>query len=185
MNGSIRWLVMVALAVLVGCQNAPRRFDNDPLMGGGATSGVSPRRSADTGLVKDEVPPPPPPSTTTSPAALTSGAIHANEDRRTPGVGVRLHGPRSPEIRPVTTGPVSEPIATVSGSYERLQQELKTRGVTWQQLRVVEGDLWHFMCAIPDPQNANLLHNFEVRAVGPHGLAAIRAALDKIDRERR
>ena len=73
------------------------------------------------------------------------------------------------------------------GSYEDLQQQLKARGVVWQQLRLVDPqrDEWDFICAIPNPQQNNLRRNYTTRAVGPSGLAAIRAVLEEIDRDRR
>jgi hypothetical protein len=42
-----------------------------------------------------------------------------------------------------------------------------------------------FICAIPNPQQNNLRRNYTTRAVGLFGLAAMRAVLEEIDRDRR
>jgi hypothetical protein len=46
-------------------------------------------------------------------------------------------------------------------------------------------DEWDFICAIPNPQRNNLRRNCTTRAVGLFGLAAMRAVLEEIDRDRR
>jgi hypothetical protein len=67
-------------------------------------------------------------------------------------------------------------------SFEQLQQMLQARGVVWQQLKTtVERGEWLFACAIPDPNTTGVQRHYEARAVGPLGLAAIRAVLKDID----
>ena len=45
----------------------------------------------------------------------------------------------------------------------------------------VERGEWFFACAIPDPNTTGVQRHYEARAVGPLGLAAIRAVLNDID----
>jgi hypothetical protein len=66
--------------------------------------------------------------------------------------------------------------------FEQLQGMLAARGVTWQRLELVEGDLWKFSCAIPKRDNPSIRSNFEVQATGPGGLAAMRAVIAEIDK---
>jgi hypothetical protein len=71
-----------------------------------------------------------------------------------------------------------------SEEYRQLQAQLQARGVTWQRLETwgENGD-WKFSCSIPNRQNPNIRRNYEAIAHGD--LAAVRAALEQIDRERR
>jgi hypothetical protein len=71
-------------------------------------------------------------------------------------------------------------------SYEQLQAQLDARGVTMRRLETVgdQGE-WRFICAVPQPGSPNTRRTYEGRAVGGHGLTAIRAVLEQIDRERR
>jgi hypothetical protein len=72
------------------------------------------------------------------------------------------------------------------GSFEQLQQLLAARGVTWQQLKSgTARDEWLFVCTIPNPRDKNLERQYEAKAVGPFGLAAIRAAIKAIDDDAR
>ncbi|MFO0878977.1 MAG: hypothetical protein U0840_16665 [Gemmataceae bacterium] len=187
------------MATLVGCQGATsgRRLDNDPYFGG---SGERPPPGALTSNPKSgEVPPVPPAQSSTSPAALTQGSIDQG-DRRTQADGVVLRGPRGkdgndarppappPDPNTGTTTPLSgtanaSPAGAGPESYEALQKRLQARGVVWQQLKMVDRDEWQFNCAIPNPNQPNVRRNYEVRAAGPNGLAAIRMALEKIDQE--
>jgi hypothetical protein len=61
---------------------------------------------------------------------------------------------------------------------------LVSRGVTMQKLETI-GDRgeWKFSCAIPNRQIPNLRRNYEAQAVGPYGLAAMRAVIGRIDLE--
>lgn len=200
MSGAWRFLTsttfrVLALAMLaggLGCQGgAPKTQDSDPLLGGTplprTSSGAVPTRRDSSAQVRGEVPPIPPANSTRSPAALTLGEVAPSGDRRTPATGVTLHGPRAREGK--ESGSTTAPSASTSnpalGSYESVQEQLRARGVVWQQLRQVENEEWHFICAIPDPRQGNLRRNYEARAVGRHGLAAIQAVLEEIDRDQR
>jgi hypothetical protein len=66
-----------------------------------------------------------------------------------------------------------------------LQQALRSRGVTWQQLKMLKHDEWEFRCAIPDPQQRNLQDSFTARAPGANGVAAMRLVLEQIDHKYR
>lgn len=193
-------LVGLLLAFAPGCQNGRRMSNNDPYFGG---NGDRPPPAGLTSAPRTgEVPPIPPANSTTSPAALTQGSIEPT-DRRTPADGVVLRGPRgkdSRDSRPPappaetpgaqgTTTPIggtanASPISAVD-SYEALQQKLLARGVVWQQLKMVDRDEWQFNCAIPNPNQPNVRRNYEARAAGANGTAAIRLVLEKIDQETR
>jgi hypothetical protein len=183
MSGSIRLpLAMLALAALAGCQTG-RRYEHDPLMGGGPAVArqPAPSRQPDAGLARGDVPPVPPANSATSPAALTNGAVAAG-DRRAPGEVV-VHGPRPKDSR--AAAPATEArAAPPAGDYEALQQQLQSRGVVWQQLRMVEQGRWDFLCAIPDPRQPNVRRNYEARARAS-AVEAMREVLEEIDNERR
>jgi hypothetical protein len=191
-------LALALLAGLAGCHGPPRPLDNDPLLGGSpiprAPAGSLPTTPRPQDAVsRGDVPPVPPAETATSPAALTNGAIAPSGDRR--ALAVTLGGPRTPEGRAArpdapdfgTTVPAAATAAPqAAGSFEALQQQLRARGVVWQQLKMVGPDEWEFICAIPaDAQHPSLRDNYQARAVGPFGLAAMRLVLDQIDQGRR
>jgi hypothetical protein len=73
-------------------------------------------------------------------------------------------------------------------SYEAAQKALADRGVSWQRLETV-GDLaggqaeWKFSCSIPDKKNPGIHQRVETRAPGEHGVAAMRLAVQEIDKE--
>jgi hypothetical protein len=94
-----------------------------------------------------------------------------------------------PRLAPVAA---TAPAVTLAGgtsahdAYAQAQEMLRARGVTWQRLETWgEGGEWKFSCSIPNPQNPSIRRNYEYRAPGEYGLAAIRAVLEQIDRERR
>jgi hypothetical protein len=189
-----RWSVL-GLLVLAGCAGSPVARELDPLIGGAPL----PREPAATrpvrGDARAELPPLPPALSPTSPAALTTGATGAGLDRRATETNVTLGSPRAAERAGVRASTVTAPSrgvtpaaavvpASPEPSYEQLQQQLRARGVVWQQLRSGESDEWHFICAVPHPEQPRLRRNYEARAAGPNGLAAIRAALAEIDRDR-
>ncbi|MFO0926610.1 MAG: hypothetical protein U0736_06160 [Gemmataceae bacterium] len=206
-------VVLAGLLGMSGCQGTPVARENDPLVGGSpiptrpAGRLAGPERPVDPLLASgpaEPAPLPQPATTPPSPAALASGTSTPG-DLRTAASEVNLKAPRPTDARLVPVDPLpagttltptaatatTTTAATPTGggsdtgdSYERLQRQLLARGVVWQQLKNVERDEWHFICAIPDPQQPNVRRNYEARAAGPLGLAAIRAAIDEIDRER-
>jgi hypothetical protein len=184
---------MATLVCLGGCMSGPGSTDYDPLRGGrplpasgaskspargGVDSGPDVLLAADTGVA--------------SPAALASSTSPRGGDEKPPAANpdVKVLPPRpvASTVQPIaaatnkTTAPATGPVPVTAASYEQLQQELQTRGVVWQLLKtgVADGE-WFFACAIPDPNNAGVQRHYEGRAVGPHGLAAIRAVLKEID----
>jgi hypothetical protein len=107
---------------------------------------------------------------------------------------VKLSGPGSdsgtnPAIRPASDaqprlgGPLT-PTANRIDTYQSAQDALTARGVTWQRLETLgdQGE-WRFMCSIPDRKSPNVLNKYEAQAVGEHGVAAMRLAIQKIDDE--
>jgi hypothetical protein len=119
---------------------------------------------------------------------------------------VRLEGPRPlnragppPPIPLPTVGAVAPaaPAAPVAAapvrpaglvgegapySYEQLQEMLRQRGVTRQQLRNTGvRDEWQFICSVPDRQKANFYNTTEATAAGGGGTVAMWAAIQKID----
>jgi hypothetical protein len=71
-------------------------------------------------------------------------------------------------------------------SHAQILEELRARGASRFNL-VAVGDTgeWKFSCSVADKPNADMLQRYESRAFGEDGLAAMRAVLEQIDRERR
>jgi hypothetical protein len=177
---------------------------DDPLRGGGVPIASNASTTNSARGVADVTPPGtlPPANGPTSPAALTNGAgaLAAPPAQAGTAVGVTVGGPRAAatsRLTPIaaTSGPGQPaeasnvvpaggvvPAPAADGSYEQLQQQLLARGVTWQQLKTgATRDEWIFVCTIPQPRENNIERHYEARAVGPFGLAAIRAAIKEID----
>jgi hypothetical protein len=137
-----------------------------------------------------------------APAALTS-APHDGDAWRpsTSPAGVVLQQPQplvGPPPRPIAeiagpTGPPStqtQPVylsavaADNSDQYARLQSELTQRGVLFESLEGPDDQgVWSFTCGVPKHGDPDAVHRVEASAAGDHGLAAIRAAIDKIDKD--
>lgn len=117
------------------------------------------------------------------------------------GPGVSLSQPQ-----PITTSnaatpiPVSVPGAPVTShaspaglatpakplrkeDYAMAQQTLASRGVLKQKLEDLGNDVWRFSCSLADRQAPNVIHRYQAEATGNHGLTAIWAVLDEIDRD--
>jgi hypothetical protein len=188
-----------ALLALAGCESAPVTLDDDPLRGGGkplaldapTTPGArgSAAAEAPAVAVAGGLPALPPAQGPTSPAALVGnpGAAPPRPAREAE-TGVTLGGPRAAGGATITpTSGVAQPVGmqAAGGSYEALQQQLLARGVTWQQLKTgTAPDEWHFVCSVPHPEQNNIERQYEARAVGAGGLAAIRAVIQEIDKDR-
>src|SRR5262245_42755503 len=200
------------LLLAAGCAGTPA--DHDPLTGGPPLprklGGAAP--APPSAPLVGAVPPLPPPTSATSPAALASGAagrpIDPTRELRlsdTPAVPAARPGAPAPGatlqgVQPLEGGsarlaPTPAPALTLTGgfapapaaaggSFEQLQALLAARGVTWQRLESLGDGEWQFRCAVPRPENPSMRTHYEARAFGPHGLAAVRAALDTIDRSR-
>ena len=132
-----------------------------------------------------------------APAVLTS-APHDGDPWQppTPSSGVTLQQPQplvGPPPRPIdavaaptVAGPIAVPADPPAGAdaFGQLQQELTQRGVLFQSLEGPDDHgVWSFTCGVPKRGDPDSDHRIEVSAVGDHGLAAIRAAIDKIDRD--
>jgi hypothetical protein len=176
---------------------------DDPLRGGGVPIASNASTTNSARGVSDGTPPGalPPANGPTSPAALTSGSGAVVVTPSQAGAGVTVGGPRAPatsRLTPIaaTTSGAGQPAEAsnvvqasgampapaADGSYEQLQQQLLSRGVTWQQLKTgTAKDEWIFVCTIPQPRENNIERHYEAHAVGPFGLAAIRAAIKEID----
>jgi hypothetical protein len=75
------------------------------------------------------------------------------------------------------------PMVPLSDAYAQVQEALRARRVSAQRLETSgDGGEWHFWCAIPRADNPNLRTNYEAKAVGENGLAAMRAVIEEIDR---
>jgi hypothetical protein len=171
-----RWQRLIAACLLgvAGCatrQTVPPS-PPDPFFG---TPG--PGATADATNVPAR-PAPPPVETPASTAALATAS------------GVSLGAPRTVTPKPTTsnTQPITPTAATEEKTspptYEQLQARLRSRGVAWQQLQCLGDDRWHFICAIPNPANANDRENYETTRAGNMGLNAMIAVLEQIDRDR-
>jgi len=81
--------------------------------------------------------------------------------------------------------PVASPVSLSSSQVttnEQAQAILKNRGVIWQRLdQVANTGEWKFSCSLPNPQNPRLHRTYEGTA--PDSLGAIRAVLDKIEKD--
>jgi hypothetical protein len=195
---------------LTGCMNDNHLLD-DPLWGGGTpiasnASTTNSSRGVSDGTATGALPPSNGP---TSPAALVNGAgALGTPPAQSPadagaGAVVSVGGPRpaashfTQAAATSTAGqanasagvvPAGGMVVNANGqeSYEQLQQMLRSRGVTWQQLKTgTAHDAWDFICAIPNPHQNNIERHYEGHAVGPFGLAAIRAAIKEIDDDTR
>jgi hypothetical protein len=66
-------------------------------------------------------------------------------------------------------------------SREQAWEQLRARGVTWQQLDR-HGDQWRLQCSVPNPTNPNASRFYE--AVAADEVSAIWAVIEKIDGQR-
>jgi len=150
----------------------------------------------------------PPTSSTTSTAEITNPGVKLGNPRPTENKAKRDDGPAplpgvgAPEPSQLSTrnqiAPApslssggqsivanQEPAPAVAPTYEGMQKRLQELGVTWQQLQHLGKDRWHFICAIVDPESPGYRENFEVIREGNHGLNAIQAVLEQIERRYR
>jgi hypothetical protein len=209
-----RLLILSGLLALAGCASDVAGLLDDPIRGGPRIPLNATTTEGARGAASAETPAPgglpalPPAQAPSSNAALAVGASGVAPDRLpTTEVGVKLSGPRpviengerKPEpsqsrLAPIAaTGGAITPVSAVvaapavpaPGAYEQLQQMLVARGVTSQRLETGSNpDEWHFVCTIPLPGLDNLERTYEARAVGASGLAAIRAVIADIDKDR-
>jgi hypothetical protein len=191
-------LLIGILLALGGCESGPSLIDDDPLRGGGRPLALNaPTTNGARGTADVEAPAGgalpalPPAQGPVSPAALVGnpGAAPLPPARAETDTGITLGGPRAAvTATPITpTTRISQPTGapTPESSYEALQQQLLARGVTWQQLKTGSArDEWQFYCSVPHPEQNNMERQYEARAVGPGGLAAIRAVIQEIDKDR-
>lgn len=173
---------IAALAVcLAGCIGpgvpAPT-LDYDPIRGGRPLPAAPASAGSEVALEL----PPNPASGARSPAALASASRTPNRPTasvKDPLVGVPVAA--TGKDKATTTASAAVPAGTGESTFEQLQQELRGYGVVWQQLKTgIDPNEWIFACAIPDPQTNGVQRHFEAKAVGPNGLAAIRAVLADI-----
>jgi len=185
------WLRMALWAVLLagpaGCLSHPRGPDNDPFFGIGGRpiprSDGTVQQSPQANGPLDKVPPLPPADSTSSQAALTQGAVGRGPD---PRANERPAISRTGGFFESARETPAAPAAPATDSFEQVQQMLLQRGVVWQQLKTGSGPgEWLFSCAIPDPQNPKFRVNYEARAVGPNGVAAMKAVIAQIDQDRK
>jgi hypothetical protein len=128
-----------------------------------------------------------------TPSGQDGGGWHAQGVQ--PGVILKQPEPiTDPTVRPIgVIGPASvtpggAPAAPTSLSwqdeYAQLQAMLTQRNVLFQSLvGPDEKGMWRFDCGVPSPQGGSGDRRYEGSAVGDHGIAAIRAVIDKIDRD--
>jgi hypothetical protein len=204
-------LLGAALLCLVGCNqlNPSTTKDPDPLLGATAAA-APPAAKADlkAGTPVVAVPPVPDASSVNSTVALTAaiprkdgaadlrirnGASNeGSENWARPGAtsgeksAAVLRGPET-AVEPAAQRDGNPVYNTVSqgnarqGDFEQAQAQLAQRGVIWQALQAGERGEWKFTCSIPNPQNPKLRRTYE--AQGADYLSAMRAVLEKIDKE--
>ncbi|HVS40480.1 MAG TPA: hypothetical protein VMS17_33290 [Gemmataceae bacterium] len=143
-----------------------------------------------------------------APAALSS-ATHDNNDPWQPTAtpaGAQLQAPQplvgppprpvgdlapstgAPVVAPSSPSPPAPPPASSgprdADQYSQLLGELDRRGVLFQSLQGPDDQgVWSFSCGVPRRNDPQSILRVEASAVGDHGLAAIRAALSRIDQE--
>jgi hypothetical protein len=194
------YLLVGGLLTLAGCVGDSGGLDYDPIRGGrpipeNAAITTGARGAAPSTIAENGDPMLPPPESAPSTAALTQGAVGVGRGPQpVADPSVKLAGPRaingtSRMPGPVLTGTIlptsalTNPPATQPGTYEQLQQALLARGVTFQMLKTgLARDEWIFQCSVALPGKSNMEQEFHTRAVGPGGLAAMRAAIDEIDK---
>jgi hypothetical protein len=178
------WWLVPAACGLLGCAGDGRR-GNSALPGPPpppGTSAISSLPAADPGSVSS-----------TSPAALAqapSQPLDPGRDLRI-GPAATARPPAAPP-RPLFSAPsrastASRTVVPAGGNYvttyEQAQAFLTARGVKWQRLETWgDSGEWKFSCSIPNPQNEFISRTYEARA--STDLAAMRAVLEQIERER-
>lgn len=173
---------------------------------GAAASTANPRPPDAAPTSPGGVPPLPSPNPPGSTAALASGAgvrtLDPGRDLRIgSGTGAAPSGSAAPValMQPQPVGGSSPgaaappppttpaPIIPASGQrmvspFEDARAQLLARGVVWMRLDTsIESGESKFVCSIPNKQNPSLRRTYE--AVAKDDLAAIRAVLEKIDKE--
>ena len=112
------------------------------------------------------------------PEAIADGSVKPIAVIAPPTAGV---GPPPPVPAPYA-GPAAPPAPPVADGYAQLQELLAMRGVLYQQLTGPDDKgVWRFSCAVPRVDGQAGDHMCEASAPGEGGLAAVRAALAKID----
>jgi hypothetical protein len=194
-GGGWKVAILGGLLTVAGCATPPGRpapggpgprpgpgavAENDPLFNdvpiprSNAPGAAAPGRdNLKPGLVPDA-------DGSTSPAALTRG----------PEAGASIGAPRpkAPREGPgdiLQASATEQPAGGGLETYEQCQEKLRARGVAWQRLRNDKDrpGLWTFDCAIPDREKRDILHVFIGEGNSPQ--AAMGAALEQMDRERR
>lgn len=206
------WLCGCVL--LVGCAGSRSSTPHhDPLFGPPPPRPRYGASAADTGGTPEKevtALPAPPPSG--SPAALASGKVpvfDAGRDLRIAGgdswkgstTGVTLSppepaatAPAQPQPPPQQAQQITAPqrpggapatITLVRGpqvsTFEEAQAQLQARGITRHSLAAVGGE-WRFIVWVPNRDNPDINRRYEYQATEP--VAAIRAVLEQIDRDR-
>lgn len=157
-----RWIVAAALGFACGCHGPAAPLKEDPLLGGRPV----PIAKA-SGVLADDPVPMPASDVGRSPAALTSAGQQTL--------------PKETVAQTSANVPASN-----TETYEQLQERLRDYGVTWQRLRTNgSSGSWIFECGIPEQSDPNQERNFQAQAVGPNGLAAIRAVLTLLEADRK
>ena len=112
------------------------------------------------------------------PEAITDGSVKPIAVIAPSTAGV---GPPPPVPGPYT-GPAAPAAPVAADGYAQLQDMLAKRGTLYQQLTGPDDKgVWRFSCAVPRVDGQAGDHMCEASAPGEGGLAAMRAALVKID----
>jgi hypothetical protein len=88
-------------------------------------------------------------------------------------------------LAPPTAGAPATPAqAAGPDQFAQLQDQLTQRGVLFQSLDGPDDHgVWRFSCGVPSRSDPSSIHRIEVSAPGDRGLAAMRAAIQQIDRD--
>ena len=212
---STRHPLLVALALFVaGCEGGGgaqvRERDRDPILGERPVpvAGAAPIPPPGTNTAQTPLPAITAPSAATSPAALATGAvptIGGNRDLQAdtqpvPGAAASaatLGKPESaappapvPVVQPVPVLQPAKPITLAGGApgpvatVDEGLRLLQTKGAKSIRLELQKDtNLWRCTCSIPDPQNPTFKRVYDCPS--SDCVSAVRAVIDKVERENR
>jgi hypothetical protein len=123
-----------------------------------------------------------------SPGKKTASAVPLQQPEPLTQAQGQEPGPGAgPAVVPLGAPSQKPPTPTVGvrlDTYPQIQEALAARGVTRQRLEMVgdQGE-WKFTCSVANRRQPDVLHTVEAQAFGEGGLAAMRAAVQRLEAE--
>jgi hypothetical protein len=129
----------------------------------------------------------PPVVPVSSPGGAASGNVRVDEPVPIPETTSKtMSAPTASTGMPPTGGAAVPPPPGASMTFEEARQYLERRGAVWQRLETRGEGQWAFQCSLPIPGQKNLNRTYETQAPLPRDpLSAIRAVIDKIEKDQR